>query len=49
MLEASEFANHYPDEAVLWHEWSEVEITRETLPSSPQVWLLKAANADYGA
>ena len=49
MLEASEFADHYPDEAVVWHEWSEVEITRETLPSSPQVWLLKAANADYGA
>ena len=47
MLEASEFADRYPVDSVVWHDASSIEINKESLPAAPEIWVMRAANADY--
>ncbi len=45
MADVREFTRRYPSSRVVWAEKSEVELSRETLPAEPEVWVLQATSA----
>ena len=45
MLDVEDFTNHFPAESVVWCEEEEVELSPDTLPISPQIWVLKSTHA----
>ena len=45
MVDVTDFTGYYDDQNVVWADEEEVELTRDNLPESPQVWVLKATTA----
>jgi L-ascorbate metabolism protein UlaG (beta-lactamase superfamily) len=43
MLPVTELTNRFPAEAVVWVDGAEVEFHRETLPTSPKIFVLKSS------
>lgn len=45
MADVREFTGRYPPSRVVWAQKPEIELSRETLPPEPEVWVLKATSA----
>ena len=45
MADVREFTRRYPPSRVVWAQSPEIELSRETLPPEPEVWVLQATSA----
>lgn len=45
MADVREFTRRYPPSRVVWAQKTEIELSRETLPPEPEVWVLRATLA----
>ena len=45
LADARAFTRRFPPSRVVWAQKPEVELSRETLPTEPEVWVLQATSA----